>query len=177
VLACSSRKLPTTGLLPAIERYDGVAYRVVKKLQRLGQYPADVDLLILSAKYGVIPHDRLIPDYDLRMARDRALEQADENRTFLSRFLKAHVYSEIFVSAGKDYLLALEPFDTWRGAANVKVNKGSIGLQLKGLKLWLLQERKNRGIRRREIRRRGSGAGIRRRESGTKSPADRARLC
>jgi predicted RNA-binding protein len=129
-------------LLPAIDRYDGVAYRVVKRLQRLGQYPEDVDLLIVSAKYGVIPHNYPILTYDLRMTPERALEQAKQNRCILTRFLKHHRYSEVFISAGEDYLSALEPFDAWRGAARVVTNKGKIGLQLKGLKMWLLQARR-----------------------------------
>jgi hypothetical protein len=125
--------------LPALERYDGVAFRVVKRLQRLGQYPDDVDLIIVSAKYGVIPHDRPIPDYDLRMTPDLAAKQAGENRRFLKRFLKRRAYSEVFFSAGRDYLLALDPYDAWQSVAPVMVNKGKIGLQLKELKEWLMQ--------------------------------------
>jgi hypothetical protein len=138
VLDCSSRKVPTTGRVPAIDRYDGVAYRVVKRLQRLGQYPDDVDLIIVSAKYGVIPHDHPIPDYDLRMTPERAREQADQNREFLTGLLKRHSYGEVFISAGKDYLLALEPFDAWQQGTRVRVNAGTLGLQLKKLRAWLL---------------------------------------
>lgn len=139
VLACSSRKVSSAELLPAIDRYDGVAYRVVKRLQCLGQYPEDVDLVIISAKYGVIPHDQPIPTYDLRMTPERAREQAAENRNILARLLENASYREVFISAGKNYLLALEPFDAWRGTVRVRTNKGKIGLQLKGLKMWLLQ--------------------------------------
>src|SRR5262245_54266468 len=106
ILACSAHKSPITRLLPAIDMYDGAGYRVLKRLQRLGQYPEDVDILIVSAKYGVILHDHPIPPYDLRMTPERALKQAEENRNFLVRFLKRHPYSEVFISAGKDYLLA-----------------------------------------------------------------------
>jgi hypothetical protein len=111
----------------------------VKRLQRLGQYPEDVDLIIVSAKHGVIPHDLPIPAYDLRMSPERALKQAPENRTLLKRFLKGRCYSEVFISVGKDYSLALEPHDAWCGTASVIVNEGRIGLQLRGLKRWLLR--------------------------------------
>src|SRR4051794_24689508 len=94
VLACSSRKLPDSALLPALERYDGVAYRVVKRLQRLDQYPEDVDLLIVSAKYGIIPHDQPIPAYDLWMTPERAVEQAQANRNSLTRLLRSGSYRE-----------------------------------------------------------------------------------
>jgi hypothetical protein len=145
VLACSSRKVSSAGLLPAIERYDGVAYRVVKRLQRLGQYPKDVDLLIISAKYGIIQYDHPIPTYDLRMTPEQALEQAEENHNILSRFLHGRSISEVFISAGKEYLLGLEPFDAWRGEVRVRTNKGKIGLQLKALKDWLLWGDRNEG--------------------------------
>ena len=117
-----------------------MAYRVVKRLQRLGRYPEDVDLLIVSAKYGIIRPDQPIPAYDLRMTPERAMEQAGQNRTFLTGFLKSSSYSEVFISAGKDYLLAIEPSAAWCGAVNVTVNMGRIGCQLKKLKGWLLQQ-------------------------------------
>jgi hypothetical protein len=142
-MACSSRKSSALGLLPAIDRYDGVAYRVVKRLQRLGQYPEDVDLLIISAKYGLIPHDQPIPAYDLRLTPERALEMANPARDYLIRFLNRSPYSEVFVSAGKDYLLALAPISAWQGRIKVTRNKGTIGVQLKALKSWLLQARQS----------------------------------
>ena len=139
VLACSSRKVPSTGPLPAIERYDGVAYRVLKRLQRLGQYPADVDVMIVSAKYGLIESERPIQNYDLRMTPQLALKQAEANRAGLRRLIQSNDYKEAFISAGKTYLLALEPFDTWRGSVMVTVIGGKIGVQLKLLKEWLLR--------------------------------------
>jgi hypothetical protein len=121
-----------------MERYDGVAYRVIKKLQRFGKFPKDVDILIVSAMYGIIPHDKPIPNYNLRMTPERALEQAKENRTIMSRFLKDGCYRQVFISAGKDYLLSLEPFDGWKAATLVSTNRGAIGVQLRLLKDWLL---------------------------------------
>lgn len=72
IMACSSRKSPAFGLLPAIERYDGVAFRVVKRLLRIVQFPPDVDVMILSAKYGLIGQDEPIGDYDLQMTPELA---------------------------------------------------------------------------------------------------------
>jgi hypothetical protein len=139
VLACSSRKSQSTGLLPAIERYDGVAYRVVKRLQRLGVYPDDVDLLIVSAKYGIISSEKAIQNYNLRMTPKLALEQVEDNRAVLEELVQTHDYKEIFIAAGRVYLLALEPSELWQGSAPIRVNKGRIGEQLRSLKEWLLQ--------------------------------------
>ena len=139
VLACSSRKSSSSGLLPAIERYDGVVFRVVKRLMRLSQYPDDVDLLIVSAKYGLIKHDQRIQNYDLRMTPELAMKQAEQNRVMLHEAVKLGRYSDVFVSAGKVYLLAVEPFSAWQGATVVTVNRGKIGVQLRSLKQWLLR--------------------------------------
>lgn len=138
IMACSSRKFPTPGSVPALERYDGVAYRVVKKLRREGRFPDDVDVLILSAKFGLIQSDQPIPDYDVRMTAERAQEQVVQNRQLLAGLLRGGAYDEVFISAGRNYSPALEPFDTWRGSAAVATNKGKIGVQLKSLKSWLL---------------------------------------
>ena len=56
ILACSRRKRLDEGLLPAIDRYDGSAFRVLRRFLR--ERPAGApDVLILSAKHGLIAHD------------------------------------------------------------------------------------------------------------------------
>ncbi len=139
IMACSSRKSPAFGLLPAIERYDGVAFRVVKRLLRIVQFPPDVDVMILSAKYGLIGQDEPIGDYDLRMTPELALEQAEHNCATLSQRLGGRQYREVFISASEVYLLALEPIAAWRRGVRVVTNRGRIGCQLNSLKAWLLQ--------------------------------------
>lgn len=56
ILACSARKRVDAGLLPAIERCDGVFYRIVRRwLQQAS--PAQVrsvDILLLSSEFGLI---------------------------------------------------------------------------------------------------------------------------
>ena len=51
ILACSQRKLDNKELLPAIERYDGGSYRVIRKAQREKCNLDNIEILILSAKY------------------------------------------------------------------------------------------------------------------------------
>ena len=75
IVACSQRKRSDPGLLPAIERYDGVNFRVLRKARREGYWPENLDVLILSAKYGLLKPDTLIEDYDSRMTQERASAQ------------------------------------------------------------------------------------------------------
>lgn len=51
ILSCSRRKRLDTDLLPAIERYDGPAFRVLRRFLRERPFEAP-DVLILSAEHG-----------------------------------------------------------------------------------------------------------------------------
>jgi hypothetical protein len=75
LLACSQRKVPTPDLLPAIDRYDGPAFRVVRRYLRTNS-DSDLIVYIVSAEFGLIPSCRPIPLYDRRMTDDRATELA-----------------------------------------------------------------------------------------------------
>jgi hypothetical protein len=136
-MACSSRKIRTSTRVAAIERYDGVAFRVVKRLQRIGRFPEDVDLIILSAKHGLISQDEPIQDYDVRMTASLARQQVEQNHAFLRKLIRNSGYREVFISAGQAYVPALQPFQAWKKRIPVTLNRGRIGIQLKTLKNWL----------------------------------------
>jgi hypothetical protein len=146
ILGCSARKVTTAGPLPALERYAGGAFQVVKKLMRLGQFPADVDLRIVSAKHGLLRPDEPIQDYDLRLTPDRAKGQAGGNAGKLRALVADGNYREVLISAGRAYLAALGQPDAWRGSAAVTVNGGAIGVQLQKLRAWLLQPPPQRSV-------------------------------
>ena len=73
IVACSQRKRRDSGLLPAIERYDGLYFRVLRKARREGYWPANLDVLIVSAKYGLLELHTAIENYDLRMTPEQAM--------------------------------------------------------------------------------------------------------
>ena len=104
ILSCSSKKRSDQGLLPALERYDGPAYRVVNKFLRV--HPSGVqslDMYILSAEFGLIPSSKPIPDYDRRMTLQRAKELQQPVLNELKQILIGKQYKELFISLGKDY--------------------------------------------------------------------------
>jgi hypothetical protein len=71
ILACSQRKRPDAELLPALERYDGPAFRVLRRFLR-SRAPDPPEVLILSAEHGLIPRDLPIAAYDRKMTPARA---------------------------------------------------------------------------------------------------------
>ncbi len=73
IMACSQQKRSESHLLPALERYDGPPFRVLRRFLR-EHHSAPLDIHILSAKFGLIPGSQLIPNYDHRITPLRAQE-------------------------------------------------------------------------------------------------------
>src|SRR5438445_10199224 len=102
IISCSQRKKPDAGLLPAIDRYDGPAFRVLRKF--LGEAPADPPVvLILSAKYGLIEAAQPIPEYDCRMSAALATQLRPRVLEAGRRILGSDRWQEGGVCAGKQY--------------------------------------------------------------------------
>lgn len=138
IIACSQRKRPGAGLLLAIERYDGVNFRVLRKAIQEGYWPENFDVLILSARYGLIRWDTLIEDYDVKMTRKRALALQSKVSADLDAYLAQTNYKEIFVNLGKDYLIALAKCEKLAGLTErVIYATGGIGKKMSQMKKWL----------------------------------------
>jgi hypothetical protein len=139
VMACSQRKNPAKGVLPAIERYDGPAFRVLRKYLREEGGKA-LSILVLSAKYGLIPANRKIPDYDCRLSRASAEKLRPQVLEMARHTLQSLCFRAVGVCAGKDYRMALLGFDD-PVPVGVRVDfiEGGQGLRLTELKKWLLQ--------------------------------------
>lgn len=106
LMGCSERKHQKPGLVPALDLYDGVNYRVIRKARRDGYWPAP-QVVIVSAKYGVLDPQTLIERYDQRMTPKRAQALQQQVGTQLDAFLMQRCYDEVFINLGKSYLLAL----------------------------------------------------------------------
>ena len=138
IVGCSQRKRPEPGLLPAIERYDGVNFRVLRKAKREGYWPENLDVLIVSAKYGLLRADTPIEDYDKRMTRDRALALQPVVSAGLDAHLVQVKYDEVFVNLGKTYLLTLTESLEMTGLRDRMIYAvGGIGEKMSQMKQWL----------------------------------------
>lgn len=141
LLSCSQAKSATPELLPALQRYDGPAFRVLRRfLIEVPQAASKLDIWIVSAQYGLISSEDPIPDYDRRMSPTRASELNEEVVRKLSALLSMGQYAELFVSMGEVYKLAIKGLEELvPSATTTTTSVSSSGKKLTELKTWLYQ--------------------------------------
>ena len=133
VLSCSQVKRDCAGLLPAIDRYDGPAYRILKKHLREFQWPANISIAVLSAKYGLFGSLKDIENYDLKMSPRLAKEQASQCSATLRKWAENH--ESIHLALGKDYLPAIQPaLNSIGSKKRLNLFGGPIGRKLNQIK-------------------------------------------
>lgn len=139
ILGCCQRKSFNSGLLPAISRYNGPTFQVLRKF--LKQQPQNFNffsIYILSAEFGLIPQDFLIPYYDRRMTPSRAMELQSNTLEKLGEIANSRPYKEVFICIGQSYYRAIQGYKKILPAnLNVQVASGSLGRKLGELHEWL----------------------------------------
>lgn len=137
ILSCSERKRCDKGLLPAIERYDGPAFRVLRRF--LKEHPTEqLDIFILTAKFGLISSNQHIPYYDQRMTALRAQELHLQVITELRNILDNRTYQRFCICMGKDYLQALDGYKALISSGlTIYMVSGPQGTKLAELHNWL----------------------------------------
>jgi len=133
VISCSKTKKRIYNS-PAIEVYDGPYYRVLRKSNN-----QNVDILIISAKYGAIDSNQTISYYDLKMNKERAFELKDGVIEVLNKRLSSVVYDEVFFELGGAYLDTIDLNPSLYPKTKFIFDKGTIGIRLHNLKSWLMQ--------------------------------------
>ena len=123
ILSCTKTKKPIRG--HAIDVYDGPTFRVLRNYISVRD---DIDIYIISAKYGVIPSDHIIEPYDKVLDTMTAIKMKDEFGTLIKDIFDNH--DEVAICAGKTYRLVVD------GYQYISI-EGSIGEMISGLKRWL----------------------------------------
>lgn len=138
ILSCSQKKIINPNPLPAIERYDGPSYKVLRKIMSSSNYNNSLDIAIISAKYGLLqPHEN-IEDYDLKMNKQIAESINNGVAQKLRKRILNKKYENIFINIGSDYTLAVNGFNK-NLPRNIKIlyANGKIGERLSQMKKWL----------------------------------------
>jgi len=140
MLSCSQRKRPDPIPLPAIERYDGPMFRVLRRfLANSPKKSRMLDVFILSARFGLIPAARTIPDYDLRLSGNLIEQLRPGVHARLERIFEHTAYRELFICMGNLYQEVLSGGQWCPPGLVVKVAEGPIGMKLASLRDWLYQ--------------------------------------
>lgn len=139
ILRCASTKRPGATPMPAIERYDGPAFRVLRKYLRTE--PDDPPLVrVVSAEHGLITLEQPIAEYDRRMDAERAQELHPTVLADLSALVQVQPVHEVLVVVGQTYLLALTGIERVLDGVPVRIAGETQGRKLGVLRAWLYGE-------------------------------------
>ena len=140
IVGCSETKDHTPGEIPALSRYTGAYFQMIKTATE----PLP-EIVILSAEYGFLRSHWPISDYSRRMDKACAAELLSDlaGATPLSIVLASEKYDEVLVAAGELYrttinesLASLQARGTFKFDV-VRSTRGGIGEQRSQLKAWL----------------------------------------
>jgi hypothetical protein len=135
IIACSQRKTAGMAAGTAWDIYDGVIYRMLKK--RLGpqdHWPAGLDVLIVSARYGVIRPTRRIETYDQAMPPNgRPGRWAGR----LRHLVADREYHFVHVNLGRAYRGAIGDLAGLFPQAEVTMASGGIGWRAAQTLAWM----------------------------------------
>jgi hypothetical protein len=126
--------------MPALDRYNGVFFRVLKKYLREGQLE-DVDILILSETLGIltpekgVPYNPVISKVVGRGDTDKARKQ---NLETLRNWFSKREYAEIYVNCGRDFLKLIEGFEKLTSARVTFAEGSGIGPKAAHMKKWIV---------------------------------------
>lgn len=138
ILKCSSRKREARAPMPAIERYDGPMWQVLRSFLR--EHPgalAGLDVFGLSAEFGLFPANEQIPWYERTIDPDRAHELQPQVMELFQRLI-AHGYERLCLGVSKRYLPALAGWErVVPDSLRVTVTDGPAGVKLGQLRAWL----------------------------------------
>jgi hypothetical protein len=123
-----------------MQRYDGPSFRVLRNWQRTHpDLATQLDVLILSAKLGLITADQLIENYNQRLTPQRAAVLQPIVSAALQGFVAEHgPYTATLIHLGRDYLPAIAPEALQSELfGTLTRTSGGIGMQLRHIKGWL----------------------------------------
>jgi hypothetical protein len=142
LISCSNRKRAGSRLMPAIDRYDGPAFYVLRRYLRETD-DRQLRVYILSAEFGIINARKRIPDYDRFMTHYRARELRQQTTRSLRLILQKTQCTEVFVCAGTVYEDAID-IPHLKQTVSVQVAARGQGRKLSSLHSWLRQRTNRR---------------------------------
>ena len=137
IMSCSGKKDKTPGLIPAWQRYTGPPCWTPRRAKRENRLPENLDILIISAKYGLLRWDEPIKCYNQKIDNARAMELRPRVQEQLEAYLNGKSYDQFFNCLWDDYNKTVEGFDFDKYCREVVPVKTNRGKKIKQLKKWI----------------------------------------
>lgn len=140
LLSASRRRSNNPKTIPAIERYQGVYFRVLKKYLREGRL-RNTDILIVSEKFGVLRPEDKVPyhkPFEGKLGKEEVQKARQANLTKLAEIFSKKRYSEIFVVCGREFQKLIEGFQNLTNTKVVFCEGAGLGPKAQNLKEWIL---------------------------------------
>lgn len=135
--------------IPAIDRFNGVYFRIIKKYKREGKLQ-DTDCIIVSKKFGIIYPTEKVPYYEpdhinkfghLDMNGNQIRKLRRKNLAKLKEIFATTEYSEIFVNVGKEFMELIKGFEKLTSAKIIYASGRGLGPKAQHLKKWILYDK------------------------------------
>lgn len=145
IVAGSTRltKEPTEPI-PALQRFDGVHARLIRKYK---DQLRNVDIVFISPVYGLIRAQEKIGLKEpaagnwrkLALTEDEIIKLKDSTIPALKRLLSKNQYDEVYVNVGKSLLRGLEGLDKmFPQTTKITYSQGrGIGPKMSHMKVWI----------------------------------------
>lgn len=111
IQGCSDKK--QDGEMAAFELYDGCFYQILKKAKREDAFRSSIDIVILSAEYGLLDPTEVIEWYDRKMTADRAATFREQGLPDeVAAVIEGGGYDRVIVNLGETYSAAIRGFES-----------------------------------------------------------------
>ena len=111
ITSCSKKKNSSEKLIKSSDRYIGQMFNATKRFSEDNDY----DLLIISAKYGLLRSEEKITNYDQRLTtKKQAIDLRPCVLPKLKKIISENNYSRIIIIMGKLYRYILEELYDFR---------------------------------------------------------------
>ena len=145
ILSASESRSTNPQPLPAIERYQGVFFRVVRKYVREGKLK-NAGIIVVSERYGVLQADEEVPYHTpfqgkLSLSKEMLEEINQKNLAKLKSIFNKTRYSEIIVVCGQEFRELIKGFEELTDARIVLCKGRGLGPKAQNLKQWILKKR------------------------------------
>jgi hypothetical protein len=139
LLSCSARKRNDPAPLPAIDRYDGPLWRVVRGYLRENPlFAAYLDIFALSAVYGLLPATQPIPWYEQKMTPTQADALQPSVVPSFQTLMTDGTYQEMCLALSQLYWRAMRGWESFvPPAAKVTLADGPLGTKQGQVRAWL----------------------------------------